>query len=258
MMKKKLIFFDLDDTLLKKDKSVSNNTLKVLELLKKQGNKIIIATARNKISTMPLVDLLKPDYTIINAGAYIIDNNKNVIRSLLISKETSLKIINEIFKEIKTLSIQTDDILYTNEMYDKGPVRTYYDFKDFKGIDCYKILVKDLKLEKGKELGIKHNLDFENYFGGRWSRFSHIESTKAKALEFITEYEKMSLDDTIAFGDDYGDIAMLQASGIGVAVGNALEDVKKEAKYICDNADDDGVARFLDNYFNLGVYSGGN
>ena len=257
MGKKKLIFFDLDDTLLRRDKSVSNNTLKVLKLLREKGHKIIIDTARNKLMTLPLTDLLEVNYTIINAGAYIIDCNKNVIRSLVIDKEKSKDLVNELFKHIEVVSIQTDDVLYTNDINDKSPVRTYYDFNGFNGMDCFKVLVRDLDLDLGKKLASKYNLDFENYFGGRWSRFCHKDATKAKALEFIASYEEVDLLDTIAFGDDYGDIEMLKTSDVGVAMNNALDDVKKSATYICGDADDDGVARFLDEYFNLGVYNHG-
>ena len=257
MMEKKLVFFDLDDTLLKKDKSVSNNTLKVLELIKKLGHKIIIATARNKRTSLPLVELLKPDYTIINAGSYIIDKDKKVIRRLPIDQNISKELVSVLPIMTSILSIQTEDILYTNDISDKSDIREYNDFSNFDGYDCYKILVCDLDQKLGKEMGKKYNLDFENYFGGSWSRFSHIDATKAKALEFIASYEKVDLKDTIAFGDDYGDIGMIKVSGIGVAMANGLPDVKNSAKYICDSAENDGVARFLDQYFHLNVYSGG-
>ena len=111
MMKKKLIFFDLDDTLLRRDKSVSENTIKVLKRLQEDGHKIIIATARNKFSTMPLVDKLMPDYAIINAGGYIINQERVVIRNLLIDKELSCKLINELKEKVETISIQCDDVL---------------------------------------------------------------------------------------------------------------------------------------------------
>ena len=258
MVKKMLIFFDLDDTLLKKDKSVSSNTLKVLKLLQDKGHKIIIDTARNKIRTLPLIDIIKPDYTIINAGSYIVDNKMNVIRSLLIDKEKSKKLINEVIDKVDTISIQTDDYLYTNDVSDKNMNLTYYDFNDFQGMDCYKVLVNNLDLSLGHEIAKKYQLDFENYFGGSWSRFCDINATKAKALEFIASFEGVSLDKTIAFGDDYGDIAMIRTSFVGVAVSNALDDVKRNAKFICGSSEDDGVARFLDDYFNLNVYNGGN
>ena len=257
MMEKKLVFFDLDDTLLKKDKSVSNNTLKVLELIKGLGHKIIIDTARNKRTTLPLVDLIKPDYTIINAGSYIIDKDRKVIRNLPIDQNTCEELLPIVLDKASIVSIQTEDVLFTNDVKDKSDIREYNDFSSFHGYDCYKILVCDLDLKEGKELGKKYNLDFENYFGGSWSRFSHIDATKAKALEFIARYEKVDLANTIAFGDDYGDIGMINVSGVGVAMDNGLPDVKKSAKYICKSSEDDGVARFLDQYFHLNVYDGG-
>ena len=254
MEKKKLIFFDLDDTLLRRDKSLSDKSLRVLKLLQDNGHKIVIDTARNKVSTMPIIELIKPDYTIINAGGYIINEKQEMIRNLLIDSSTCKKVVDEVKDKARIISIQTDDVLYTSDNKDKSPLRTLIDLDGFNGMDCYKVLVYDIEQEYGKKLARKYNLDFENYFGGSWSRFCHIDATKAKALEFITSYEGADLSDTIAFGDDYGDIKMIETSGIGVAMANALDDVKKCTKYHCKDCDDDGVARFLDDFFKLGIY----
>ena len=50
----------------------------------------------------------------------------------------------------------------------------------------------------------------------------------------------------VAFGDDYNDIEMLRDCGIGVAVANAIPEVKTAADYICDTNDNDGVAKWLE------------
>ena len=51
-----------------------------------------------------------------------------------------------------------------------------------------------------------------------------------------------------AFGDDINDLEMVRNCGIGVAVGNAIETVKAAAKYICDINNNDGVAKWLEEY----------
>ncbi len=53
----------------------------------------------------------------------------------------------------------------------------------------------------------------------------------------------------MSFGDNYNDIEMLQASGLGLAVGNAKEEVKAIANKIIGDAKKDGVAEFLSDYF---------
>jgi hypothetical protein len=58
-----------------------------------------------------------------------------------------------------------------------------------------------------------------------------------------------SLEDIIAFGDNYNDIEMLQAVGLGVAVANGREEVKLAAKEISAANTDDGVALTINKYF---------
>ena len=57
----------------------------------------------------------------------------------------------------------------------------------------------------------------------------------------------ISTDDITAFGDDYADIGMLKMAGIGVAMGNAIEEVKKVADIVIGTNDEDGIADYLKN-----------
>ena len=52
-----------------------------------------------------------------------------------------------------------------------------------------------------------------------------------------------------AFGDDYVDIEMIKLCGIGIAVKNAIPEVKAAAGYVTDSNENDGVARFIEDYF---------
>ena len=251
----KLIFFDLDDTLLKKDKSVSKKTLEVLSRLQDDGHILIINTARNLVRTLPVMDIIKIDYAIINAGALIIDKNNNVVRRLVIDKETSKLLVDELLKYSKDISVQTDDILYESSLIKETTNRLKLDVVNFTGMEAQKILVNEIDLNVGREIAGKYDLEFENYFGGPWARFCAKDVTKAKSLIYLTNYLNKDIADTIAFGDDLGDIEMIKVSKIGVAPSNALEEVKKNADIVCDSSDDDGVGRFLDQYFNLNIYN---
>ncbi|MCI7239359.1 MAG: HAD-IIB family hydrolase, partial [Anaerococcus sp.] len=68
---------------------------------------------------------------------------------------------------------------------------------------------------------------------------------KGRSLIEIADYYKIDHKDTIAFGDEINDIEMIKAAGVGVAMGNASEDIKKAAKFITLSNDENGVAVYL-------------
>jgi Cof subfamily protein (haloacid dehalogenase superfamily) len=69
---------------------------------------------------------------------------------------------------------------------------------------------------------------------------------KRNAIKDIAHYFGLTLDEVAAFGDDYNDIEMLRDCGIGIAVANAIPEVKAAADYICDTNDNDGVAKWIE------------
>ena len=64
----------------------------------------------------------------------------------------------------------------------------------------------------------------------------------------MIDYYGISLDETMAFGDGGNDIQMLSHVGLGVAMGNARDEVKKYAKYVTSDVDNDGISRALDKF----------
>jgi hydroxymethylpyrimidine pyrophosphatase-like HAD family hydrolase len=68
------------------------------------------------------------------------------------------------------------------------------------------------------------------------------EATKGVALKKLADYLKIPLESTMAFGDDTNDTTMLKAAGIGVAMGNAYDEVKQSADFVTKDCDDNGVA----------------
>ena len=71
------------------------------------------------------------------------------------------------------------------------------------------------------------------------------EATKGVALEKLAAHLGIPVEETMAFGDDRNDIPMLLAAGIGVAMGNAEEEVKNAADCVTDNCDNSGVANAM-------------
>ena len=71
------------------------------------------------------------------------------------------------------------------------------------------------------------------------------ETSKGIALEWLCEKLGINRENVAAIGDSESDISMLKYAGIPVAMGNALEEVKKYAKYVIDDNNNDGVGKFL-------------
>lgn len=61
----------------------------------------------------------------------------------------------------------------------------------------------------------------------------------------ILEKEGIEKEDSIAFGDGYNDVDMLQSVGVGIAMGDGADNLKKVATHIADTPDNDGIAKML-------------
>ena len=94
----------------------------------------------------------------------------------------------------------------------------------------------------------------KNSAASRW-HFSFADvnpkcSGKNVGIDKIIEYYSIDLSETIAFGDGGNDISMIKHAAIGVAMGNANDDVKEVADYVTDSVDEDGIYNAL-KHFNL-------
>ncbi len=77
------------------------------------------------------------------------------------------------------------------------------------------------------------------------AQIMNIEATKSNGIFKLAEYWGILPSDIVAFGDDHNDYDMIKKSGIGVAMGNAIEEIKSIADFICDTNENDGVAKWL-------------
>ncbi|MNI95067.1 putative phosphatase [compost metagenome] len=75
------------------------------------------------------------------------------------------------------------------------------------------------------------------------------KASKTSAIEFLCNKLNIEKEEVIAIGDNYNDMDMLQYAGVGIAMGNAPDIVKKKADDITSTNDEDGVAKALEKYF---------
>ena len=70
----------------------------------------------------------------------------------------------------------------------------------------------------------------------------------SKGIDEIIRHFGIRLEETMAFGDGGNDVSMLRHAAIGVAMGNAVDEVKEHANYITTSVDEDGIANALKHF----------
>jgi len=263
-MNKKMIVVDLDGTLLNINGGCSRNTKRYLRRLKDIGHIIVIATGRVLGDAVKITDgALFANYIICNSGGLIYDMNlKKIIMKEDISKEDTKRICNFYNDDIDYITI-CDLFNYNRYKFD-GKMDLFFD-REIKDMDKFidncneimHIIIKfknnDLvnKYYKLLDNGNVRVLVMQDSFSDRkWIEVFGYGTSKYDAVKIIGDREGISNNDVISFGDGRNDIDMIKKSGIGVAMGNALSDVKEVSDYVTISHNDDGVIYFLKEYLN--------
>lgn len=120
----------------------------------------------------------------------------------------------------------------------------YNDFKDFHKT-AMKICVQTLDKKKAKAItscvGLE-NVDMQPFSDIPWYKLSKANATKEQAILALSKYLKVPVCQMAAFGDDFNDIGMLKLCGKGIAMENAIPQVKDAADEITLSNMKDGVA----------------
>ena len=246
-----IVLSDLDGTLFRNDKSISEYSKKIIQKIQKQGILFGICTSRAYVNAYKFLDGIKPDIFISNGGGMVRLGDKIIYESKF-SIEEIRKLIDTAFKIFGAevvLSADNENALYSNskdELIDK--FWTYNDFSDFKE-PVMKMCIETLDREKVSKvvssLG-EDKIDYLPFSDIPWYKLSPKNATKEKAIEALCNYLKILPDNIAAFGDDFSDIGMLKFCGKGIAMKNAINQVKIIANEICLSNEEDGVARWLE------------
>jgi len=250
-----MIVTDLDGTLLHTDETISEYSLNVLKRCREAGIKVIYATGRGERSAKSVAPCEYFDGKITQSGAVIAVGDDILskftipcekARSLLIAfDERGLKTMAEDNKQYygseATYGLVTNG--WTNAVNYKVVDLLSYN------IDAEKIsvFVSDRDEIKFVEEALADDL---HLIVGRDGHgiIMRREATKTEAIKRLAELWRIGRKEIASFGDDLIDSDMLAYSGIGIAVSNALEEVKAVADYICGTNDNDGVARWIEEF----------
>lgn len=256
----KALFFDIDGTLVSFNTHIIlPSTIEALEAVRAKGVKIFIATGRpqaiinnlNELQDRNLID----GYITMN-GAYCFVGNELIYKHAFLQKEvrTVANFCRE--KGVACIFVGEHDISVCQP--DERLKKIFYDFLHVKTIPVVSFeeaaeketfqMTAFITPDEEKEL-LPALSDCEM---GRWHpTFADITPggvTKQEGIDQIIRHFGIRLEETMAFGDGGNDISMLRHAGIGVAMGQAKEDVKAAADYVTTSADEDGICHALKHF----------
>ena len=205
----KALFFDIDGTLVSfSTHKIPQSTVDALENAKRNGVAVYISTGRPimLINNLGQIERLIDGYITTNGARCFVGNHTVCLHPIL------------------RADVDEVDDLKNEEVLQLTPF-------------CSAEQEADLMLR------------LSNCTSGRWHpAFTDItsgEADKGKGLQVMAEYLGLDISETMAFGDGGNDISIIREAGIGVAMGNANEEVKAMADYVTSSVDEDGVKNAL-------------
>lgn len=249
----KAIFFDIDGTLISfRTHRISPAVLDALSRLRQKGIKLFLATGRHASSIGAAQDDFPFDGCITLNGQYCFTQD-TVLRKMVFSPAQTAQLADVleqtgapavILEEKDGYMVNPDPRLdlFPNQL--NIPLPPEIPASDVRGRELYQAVVF-LSKEEEKAVGTP----FQGLDAMRWHPdFADVISQgggKDRGMDAILEHFKISLNDTMAFGDGENDLPMLRHAHIGVAMGNASDEVKSQADYVTDCVDEDGILSAL-------------
>ena len=245
-----IILSDLDGTLFRDDKSISDFTKDTIRQAQAKGLIFVICTSRAKINAVKFLDGLAPDILITNGGGIVYYQDKKIYDCEFTVEEIR-KLIDaafEVFGKDIVISADNEHALYSNSREELGDkFWTFNDFSDFRET-CMKMCIESLDKEKVEKvasvIGLE-NIDYLPFSDIPWYKLSKKAATKEKAIEALCRHLNITSSKIAAFGDDFNDIGMLTLCGKGIAMENAIAQVKEAADEVCASNETDGVANWI-------------
>lgn len=251
----KAAFFDVDGTLLShKTKQVPPSARAAVQKLKEAGILCIVATGRQikEMQKLPVGDICFDGYITLN-GQLLLDGNKNILFGTPITGKARAFLIR-LFEEktIPALMVEQEDV-YLN-FVDERVIRVQEAISSavpplgaYSGRDIYQVCAYLAEGEESVLAPIAGECVMTRWELGGLDIIAK-GGGKVTGIKRYLEANGISPEETIAFGDGENDMEMLQFAGIGVAMGNAWENVKACADYVTADIDDDGIEKALKHF----------
>ena len=240
----KMIVVDLDGTLLRNDKTMSKYTINALNQCREKGILLAFATARGGDAQVP-VELF--DGFIRTNGAVAFAYDKKVYEAPI-----PIKCARRILTAAENADIQIVAEA-SGKHYAKFDLKAVVpwlssEIIDFEAVDFEPHKIYAISATKEQLKVLQDSLSDKLYMyisNDGVPMIMNKNAMKSKAVEALAMHWNIKPAEIIAFGDDANDIEMLEYCGVGVAMGNAIDEVKAVADFVCDTNENDGLAKWL-------------
>lgn len=197
---------------------------------------------------------LRPDIVISSGGALVKYSDHYIYAAEFTVEETQkmIRMARELCGADCEITIDTIREHFWNYKIDPNKLDASWGesiYTDFNGFTEKALKMCVEIFDAGSAARLSERLvdcDCMKFSDGEWYKFTKKSATKETAILEVCKACNISTEDIIAFGDDYVDIGMLKLCGKGVAMGNAIDEVKTVADVVIGTNDEDGIAEYLE------------
>lgn len=281
----KLIAIDLDGTLLSPEMEITKENLAAIREAQNQGNTVMICSGRAPEDIQQILEKYDLSMPLAGSNGSVVQAQGRVLQSVSMNREDIIETAEKLDEERFPYRIYTNNGIYmpadwservelaikqkqikveglSDEIYRKiteQPQKSslinffdhYSELFDKEGLTIQKFFV--LTLNESSKTALASYLEGISTIGITSSSPLNIEvmdqhGNKGSALKKVADHFNIPLDDTVAIGDNFNDIPMLEVAGLSVAMGNAEPQVKEVCDVVTHSNDENGVAHAINKY----------
>lgn len=259
-METKLIFFDIDGTLLhEKTMTISPSTIKAIQLAQNNGHQCFINTGRPISTIDPLIKNLSFDGYICGCGTYIQYRNKEILHAKL-PQSLRQTVIQKSFEYHIDTVLEGKNAVYFPSWLHHSYVKNMKENYQSQGFMIHEYSQNDTVMfdKFASWYNDASNIDafkacLQPYFDiiQRDSHFIEVVPlpySKATGIQYIVDYLGSSIEHTISIGDSTNDLSMLTYTHESVAMGNSNPLLFDKVTYITTDIDHDGIYNALSHF----------
>jgi Cof subfamily protein (haloacid dehalogenase superfamily) len=267
----KVIFLDADGTLLHSDGHIPESAIKACQLAQQKGHKICLGTGRQIVEIIGDLTKIDFDACICGSGSTVLIDKK-IVQDSNFDESEKEKIETYFFENNVPIIVEdshglfsTQDVVeFLNGNLDQLCAGLSLEEKQNHSLALViqQIHVVDhetlTKLPFNKIAFLNSSIPVQNIiqkfsntydvipstyapYGPMSGELTRKNITKANGIDVLAKYYHVSKDDIISIGDNYNDLPMFEKSGFSIAMGNSVDEVKKQADYVTDDILQDGI-----------------
>ena len=250
------MFFDIDGTLVSfKSHTVPESARRAIARLREQGVKVFIATGRLMKHVVIVNDIEVDGYITVNGG-YCITSAGEVIFESAFPRATVERVIDLSEQYGFDLNVMTHQDMYVSSMGERvrkiaSMINIMPTVADVRAIAATQPVVQMCPYIS-RELEQEIMPLLPDCVGSRWiETFMDLNVRgvdKSLGIQQVMNYYGLTMAEAMAFGDGGNDLPMVRDAAVGVAMGNACDELKAVADYITSSVDEDGVSRALEHF----------